>query len=117
MRGVDRAEQVHLEHARPVGRLEVPKRKTKLPGTDASTEDHMIHLLKTGREGLHGLKVGHIARGDEIGIRLTVKATHVAALSTKAFSDGSSDAASGSDDGDSLILKMQVHRLGRYHAT
>jgi hypothetical protein len=73
----------------------------------------MINLLKTRREGLHGLKVGHIARGDEIGVRLPVKAPNAAALGEETFGNSSSDAASGSDDGDRLILEVEIHAAWR----
>ncbi len=50
MRHIDRPNQVDLEHAWPVGRGEIPKRKTELSRPNPHREDHVIYGVETPGE-------------------------------------------------------------------
>lgn len=107
---MNRTEQVYLQHARPVRRLKVPKWKTKLSGADACAENDMVHLVEASCEGFHCFKIGNIACGDIIGVGFPIQGTNQASFRAKALGDGSSDAASGSDDGDRLVFEVKIHK-------
>ena len=78
----------------------------------------MVHRLETGGEGLHRLVIGHIACGDEIGVGIPVKASHLAALGEEAFGDGTANTTGGSNDDDGMFLQMKIHagEVGRMQA-
>ena len=109
MRRIHGTDEVHLQHSRPIGRLQVPKRKPKLSGTDAHAEHNVIDRLKARREGFHRLIARHIPRGDEIRALFPVESAHGAAFSRKPVRNGPANASGGSKHSNRLTFEIQFH--------
>src|SRR5262245_6738768 len=62
---IDGTDEVHFEYVRPVGRFEVPERKTVLARTDGHGKDDVVGASAAsrylGRRAAHGVEVGDIA--------------------------------------------------------
>lgn len=118
VRDVDGADEIEVEHARPVGGGEIPERKTKFAGADADGEDDVIDGREGGGEGLESGIRGDVAEGGLEGWRRTggrggrksaIEAANGAAFGDEGFGDGAADALRGADDGDGLAGEMEVH--------
>lgn len=95
MGDVDGTDEIDVEHARPIGRGEIPKRKAKFTGADTDGEDHVAD----GREG-RGKGLEFFERRDVAEGRLesngrarkgAIETADVAALGEKTLGDGAAD--------------------------
>ena len=112
---IHRADEIHLQHAGPVGRFEIPKRKPEFARANAHTEDHMVrlrhgigklaHLIQTGHITL--IKRAHACRW--AGLHVVIKAMNLAAFRHKALGNGAANAPGSTDDGDGLACEMKIH--------
>ena len=106
MRHVDRADQVDLQHARPVAGLKFPKWKSEFAGADADREHDVVHRGQRGGGRLYLSERRHIASrqrattGERRNARIAIKPVDRAALGHECLRDGSADPARGTEDRD-----------------
>ena len=102
----DRADQIDLQHARPVAGLKFPKGKSEFARADADREHDVVHRGQRGGGGLHLSERRHIAgsqratTGKRWHIDVAIKPVDRAALGRKRLRAGPADPARGAEDCD-----------------
>ena len=114
---VDGTDEIDVEHARPVGRGEIPKRKAKFTGADTDGEDHVADGREGRGKGLELFERRDVAEGRlESSGRArkgAIETADVAALGQKTLGDSAANAVGRADDGDVLPGEVEVHGENR----
>ena len=62
MRDIDGANQIDLQHSRPIARSQIPKREAEFSGTDPHAKHHVLGFIEGVRELAHLCKFGDVAK-------------------------------------------------------